>query len=85
MNYNKEAKSLSFWRGSEVSQGRVVEVLRVLGFRGFGAPRPGCHLFRNFYSERVNFKLFGLIYYLHLRKFELFGARLLKKRGNGRR
>ena len=32
-------------------------------------------------SERGNFKLFGLIYWLYLRKFELFGARLLKKRG----
>ena len=31
-------------------------------------------------SERGNFKLFGLVYQLYLRKFELFGARLLKKR-----
>ena len=31
-------------------------------------------------SERGNFKLFGLIFQLYLRKFELFGARLLKKR-----
>ena len=31
-------------------------------------------------GERGNFKLFGLIYWLYLRKFELFGARLLKKR-----
>ena len=31
-------------------------------------------------NERGNFKLFGLIYKLYLRKFELFGARLLKKR-----
>ena len=32
-------------------------------------------------SERGNFKLFGFIYWLYLREFELFGARLLKKRG----
>ena len=32
------------------------------------------------HSERGNFKLFGLIYKLYFRKFELFGARLLKKR-----
>ena len=31
-------------------------------------------------SERGNFKLFGFICLLYLRKFELFGARLLKKR-----
>ena len=31
-------------------------------------------------SERGNFKLFGLIQWLYLREFELFGARLLKKR-----
>ena len=31
-------------------------------------------------SERGNFKLLGLIYQLYLRKFELFGARLLRKR-----
>ena len=29
-------------------------------------------------SERGNFKLFGLIYSLNLRKLELCGARLLK-------
>ena len=34
-------------------------------------------------SERRNFKLFGLIYSLYLRKFKLFGARLLKKRAIG--
>ena len=33
-------------------------------------------------SERGNFKLFGLIYWLYLLKFELFAARLLKKRDN---
>ena len=33
-------------------------------------------------SERGNFKLFGLIYWLYLVKFELFAARLLKKRDN---
>ena len=38
----------------------------------------------NLDSERGNFKLFGLIYWLYLRKFELFGARLLKKRVNMR-
>ena len=31
-------------------------------------------------SERGNFKLFGFIYLLYLRKFELFVARLLKQR-----
>ena len=31
-------------------------------------------------SERGNFRLFGLIKWLYLRKFELFGPRLLKKR-----
>ena len=30
-------------------------------------------------SEQGNFKLSGLIYSLYLKKFELFGARLLKK------
>ena len=40
------------------------------------SPEPGVSLD----SERGNFKLFGLIYWLYLRKFELFGARLLKKR-----
>ena len=34
----------------------------------------------NLDSERVNFKLFSLVYWLYLLKFELFGARLLKKR-----
>ena len=34
----------------------------------------------NLDSERGNFKLFGLIYWLYLKKLELFGARLLKKR-----
>ena len=38
---------------------------------------------RNVDSEWGNFELFGRIYWLYLRKFELFGARLLKKRGNG--
>ena len=38
--------------------------------------------FRDFFldSERGNFRLFGLIYQLYFRKFELFAARLLKKR-----
>ena len=31
-------------------------------------------------SEQGNFNLFGLIYSLYLRKIELFGARLLKKK-----
>ena len=31
-------------------------------------------------SDRGNFKLFGLMYQLHLKKFEVFGARLLKRR-----
>ena len=31
-------------------------------------------------SKRGNFKLFGLIYWLYLRKFKLLGARLLRKR-----
>ena len=31
-------------------------------------------------SERGNFKLFGVIYLLYLKKFEHFGARLLKNR-----
>ena len=31
------------------------------------------------HSERGNFKLFGFMYQLYLKRFELFGARLLKK------
>ena len=34
----------------------------------------------NLDSERGNFKFFGFIYWLYLRKFELLGGRLLKKR-----
>ena len=51
------------------------------------APKPSCTdvlmiSVLPFYldSERGNFKLFGLIYFLNLRKFELLGSRLLKKR-----
>ena len=42
--------------------------------------RPAYSYTNDLDSERGNFKLFGLIYQLYLRKFELFGARLLKKR-----
>ena len=42
--------------------------------------RTGRHQSFGLNSERGNFKLFGLIYQLYLKKFELLGARLLKKR-----
>ena len=40
----------------------------------------GSQIFNPLDSERGNFKLFAHIYWLYLRKIELFGARLLKKR-----